>query len=164
MRKCNFLNKTTVRLFAISMCIFLFAGCQSNNNKQAASNNTQNRSTWNSNRPSTEQMKKRIQDGVQSLVTAGTITQNQADKIVTAYTTRPTGNGQNKAQDNKKDNQQGNNGQNRRRNNPLSELVSDGIITQAQADAVVQKMRGNSTYKNNGQGSQNSNGQLPSAN
>lgn len=155
-------------ILAISMSIFLFAGCQSSNNNTASAQ-TSNSTTQNTNRPSAEQMKKRIQDSIQPLVTAGTITQAQADKIVEAYTTRPAGNGEKKkAQDNGQNSGQNNqqnstqnsgqnngqgNGQNRQRNNPLSKLVSDGTITQAQADAVAQKIKENNTHKNNGQSS-----------
>jgi len=171
MERRNFFNKTTSCLLAIGMSIVLFAGCQSNSSNsgttQAASADTQSASKQNGNRPSAEQMKKRVQDSVQPLVTAGTITQAQADKIITAYTTRPTGEGQkNKTQDNQQGNTQNNgqnnqqgNGQNKQRFNPLSKLVTDGTITQAQADAVSQKMKENNTRKNNGQSSQNSNGQ-----
>lgn len=158
MKQHNFFSKTTVALLAISMSIFLFAGCQSKSNdtgtSQTASNTTQN-----SNKPSADQMKKRIQDSIQPLVTAGTITQAQADKIITAYTTRPTGDGQkNKTQDKQQGNTE-NNGQNKQKNNLLSKLVTDGTITQDQADAVTQKMKENSTHKNNGQGSQNNKSQ-----
>lgn len=162
MKKHNFFSKTTVTVLAISMSIFLFAGCQSKGNDTGTAQTTSN-TTQNSNKPSAEQMKKRIQDSIQPLVTAGTITQAQADKIITAYTTRPTGDGQkNKTQDKQQNNQQGNNqnnGQNKQRNNLLSKLVADGTITQAQADAVTQKVKENSKNKNNGQGSQNNNGQ-----
>jgi hypothetical protein len=172
MKKHNFFSKTTVCLLAISMSIFLFAGCQNNSSSNGTSQTaTASNTAQNSNKPSADQMKKRIQDSIQPLVTAGTITQAQADKIITAYTTRPTGDGQkNKTPDKQQNNQQGNtqnntqnngqnNGQNKQRNNPLSKLVSDGTITQAQADAVSQNMKGNSTNKNNGQSSQNNNAQ-----
>jgi polyhydroxyalkanoate synthesis regulator phasin len=157
MKKYNFLSKTTVCLITVSMSIFLFAGCQSSST-QAASTTTQSSSTKNSNKLSPEEMKKKVQDNIQPLVTAGTITQDQADKIVTAYTTRATGSGQNKSQDKQQNNQQGNT-QNKQKNNPLTKLVTDGVITQAQADAVMPKMKGNSTRKNNGQSSQSNNGQ-----
>jgi polyhydroxyalkanoate synthesis regulator phasin len=149
MKKRNFFSKTTICLLAIGMSIVLFAGCQSNSGTSKTASNT----TQNSQKPSADQMKKRIQDSVQPLVTAGTITQAQGDKIVTAYTTRPAEDGQNnKTPDQKQNNQQGNT-QNKQRNNPLSKLVTDGTITQAQADAVTQKMKENSTHKNNGQSS-----------
>ncbi|WPC39964.1 hypothetical protein [Clostridium sp. JS66] len=158
MKKHNFLSKTTACLLAIGVSMALFAGCQSSSsNSGTASNATQSTSKQNGNKPSAEQMKKRVQDSIQPLVTAGTITQAQADKIIAAYEARPAGNGQkNKTQDNQQSSQQGstqNNGQNKQRFNPLSKLVSDGTITQAQADAVTQKMKENSTHKNNGQSS-----------
>lgn len=160
MKRHNFLSKTTAFLLAIGVSMALFAGCQSSS---GTSSSTTQSSKQSSNKPSTEQMKKRVQDSIQPLVTAGTITQAQADKIITAYEARPAGNGQkNKTQDNQQSSQQGstqNNGQNKQRFNPLSKLVSDGTITQAQADAVTQKMKEKSTHKNNGQSSQNSNGQ-----
>lgn len=170
MKKRKLLNKTIVTLLAISMSIFLFAGCQSDNSSaQTAGNSTQS-NRKNGNRMSSEQMKQRVQDSIKPLVTAGTITQAQADKIVEAYTTRTNGNGQNSTQNNQqtgqqnnqKSNQQGNSqasGQNRQRYNPLSKLVNDGVITQAQSDAVMEKMRGNFNPKNNGQNSQNNNSQ-----
>ncbi|MBV7273567.1 hypothetical protein I6U48_11665 [Clostridium sp. PL3] len=161
MKKSNFFSKTMVTLVAVSMSVFLFAGCQSksndNNTAQAANNTTQN-----SKKPDPAQMKQRMQDNLKALVTAGTITQAQSDKILEALTTNTgkkddQGKSQNNTQNNNQNNQQGNN-QNRQRTNPLSKLVSDGTITQAQADAVMQKVRGNFNRKNNGQGSQ-SNGQ-----
>ena len=111
-------------------------------------------------------MKKRIQDSIQPLITDGTITQAQADKIVEAFTTNThKGSSQGNAQNNQKDNTQSNpqngnknNGQNKGRNSALTKLVTDGVITQAQSDAVMKKIGGNFTHKNNGQGS-NNNGQ-----
>ncbi|MDF2880510.1 MAG: hypothetical protein K0R54_1067 [Clostridiaceae bacterium] len=167
MKRSKFFNKTILSLIAINMSIFLFAGCQNNSSSttQAAGNSTQS-NRKNVNKLSPEQMKQRVQDSIKPLVTAGTITQAQADKIVEAYSTRTSSSGQNTTQNNQQNNQQSNqqgnsqnNAQNRQRNNPLSKLVSDGVITQAQADAVMQKMRGNFTQKNNGQNSQNNNSQ-----
>lgn len=153
MKRRNFFSKTTACLLAIGMSIALFAGCQSNSSTQAASNTTQSSSKQNSNKPSAEQMKKMVQDSLQPLITAGTITQAQADKIVTAYTTHPAGDGEkNKKQDKQQNNQQENTqnkDENKQRVNPLSKLVSDGTITQAQSDAVIQKMKENSAHKNN---------------
>lgn len=152
MKRRDFFNKTTACLLAIGMSIVLFAGCQnssSNGASQVSGNKTQN-----GNRPSQEQMKKTIQDSIQPLVTAGTITQDQADKIIAAYTTRPIGNGQNKPQDKPQNNQQGNaqrngqNGQNRQKRNLLSKLVNDNVITQAQADTVAQKIKENPKNNN----------------
>lgn len=76
-------------------------------------------------------------------------------------------NGQNPQQNNGQGNQN-NNGQNRQNrlgNNALNQLVTDGVITQAQADAVMQKIRGNfnrnqnnQNYQNNQNNQNNSNG------
>lgn len=151
MKKHTFLSKTVTCLLVIGVSMTLFAGCQSSNNSGNTDNTTQ--STKKQNKLSAEQMKKKVQDSIQPLVTAGTITQAQADKIIAAYEARPAGNRQkNKTQDNQQNSQQGSN-QNKQKFNPLSKLVSDGTITQAQADAVTQKMKENSTHKNNGQSS-----------
>lgn len=162
MKRNNFLSKTIIGLLAVSMSMVLFAGCQSkasNTDTQASSNTTQN-----SKKPDPQQMKQRMQDNLKGLVTAGTITQAQSDKILEALTSNTQkkdnqGTSQNNAQNNNQNNQQDNskqgNNQNKPRSNPLSKLVSDGTITQAQADAVMQKIRGNSNHRNSGQGSQN---------
>ncbi|AWI05816.1 hypothetical protein [Clostridium drakei] len=159
MKKHTFLSKTVTCLLVLGVSMTLFAGCQSSNNSGNTNNTTQSTKKQNKNKLSAEQMKKKVQDSIQPLVTAGTITQAQADKIIAAYEARPAGNGQkNKPQDNQQSSQQEST-QNKQKFNPLSKLVSDGTITQAQADAVTQKMKENSTHKNNGQSSQNNNGQ-----
>lgn len=115
-------------------------------------------------------MENRIKSGLSELVSAGTITQAQADKIETALTqnmgerrqnasgsgndksgshpqwngSRPAGNGSGAAGG--------------RESQLLSSLVSDGTITQAQADAVVQKLFsfGNRNASGNSSGSNQS--------
>lgn len=170
MKKHSLFRKTTTYLLSIGMSIFILMGCQSNANNTSQANGKNPEG----NRPSQEQMKERIQDSIQPLITAGTITQEQADKIIAAYSTRPSRSQQNKTQDkqqnDQQNNQQSNNenssqdnnetsNQNRQRFNPLSDLVTNGVITQAQADAVTEKIRGNSPRKNDGQNSQNNNTQ-----
>jgi competence protein ComGC len=116
-----------------------------------------------------------MEENIKSLVSDGTITQSQADKILEALTQNPGGfggqrrsggnqqtdgqNGQQNGQGNssqngnQNDNQNGNqnwqrnnnDGQNGQRNSALSKLVTDGVITQAQADAVMEKIKGNFT-------------------
>lgn len=157
MKKNVFLSKTVLMLVAVSMSMVLFAGCQSKASNEGTAQTTN--TTQNSKKPDPAQMKQKMQDNLKALVTAGTITQAQLDKILEALTANTgkknnQGNSQNNAQNNDQNNAQSNN-QNKQRNNPLTKLVSDGTITQAQADAVMQKMRGNSNRKNNGQGSQN---------
>lgn len=145
-------GKAAVLLLSVSISVLSFTGCQSK--KQTTGNS--NRSGMTS-----EQMKERVEENIKSLVTDGTITQAQADKIAEAYSNRTFGGGQNSQKNNQQNSQQNKqqssqqNSQNRGGFNPLSQLVSDGVITQAQADAVTEKMRGNFTRQNNnGQTSQ----------
>lgn len=74
---------------------------------------------------SQEQMKERILKEFETLISDGTITQEQAEKIVEAFTTRD--------KDAEKDQEQ--------RKNPLSSLVEQGTITQEQADAAMKVMQ-----------------------
>lgn len=170
MERHRFLKKTTVCLLAIGVSAALFAGCQSKSTANTANQTSSTNAQSGRKRLSPDEMKKQMQDNIQPLITAGTITQDQATKIIDAMTTRNNGNSSNQknsnGQNNQQNSQQGgtqNNGQ-RQRDNPLSKLVSDGTITQAQADAVMQKIRGN--FKGNGkeQNSQGSNGQSNNSN
>lgn len=166
-KKISLIRKAAVLISIVSMSFFLFTGCQNNTTKKvtADAKNSQTNQT----RPNAEEMKKKMQDNLSSLVKDGTINQSQSDKILEALTAntqrfngerRSQGNGQNGNQDNKNNGQNNaqkdpqNNDQNnsssnqgnkpnRQRNNALSTLISDGTITQAQADAVMQKIRGN---------------------
>jgi polyhydroxyalkanoate synthesis regulator phasin len=165
MKRYGCISKIFVCAATISMSMFLLAGCQS---KDATGSNNQATSTsaQNSNRPDPAQTKQMMQDNIKSLVSDGTITQAQADKIVETMSNRPRGNNQNNNGNGQQNNQQSNDqnsqkntnqgsGQNRQRNNPLSKLVSDGTITQAQADAVMQKLRGNFGNRNTNQAPKN---------
>lgn len=124
-----------------------------------------------------------MQDNIKSLVDDKTITQDQADKIVAAFTENMQGfggqnrqrNNQNNDQNGQQNNNQGNtqngqnnsqsnnqvdgqnrqNGRNGQENSALKKLVTDGIITQVQADAVMQKIRGNFNRPQNNQNQQN---------
>ena len=150
MKKLNYFKNIVICLITVCMSAAVFIGCQSKSITSSTSKST----------TSSDDRKTQIQNSIKSLVTDGTITQSQSDKIVTALTSKPTGNqqggqpsGQASSQSNSKpsgkpgDNQ--NEGQ-KPKNSPLSKLVSDGTITQAQADAVMQKL---------GKGSRGSNGQ-----
>ena len=168
MKNPSLLNSIAAFSLVVSMSLFLFTGCQSksseSNSKQASAKSSSvdgNQST--KGRPNADEMKKRMEDNINTLVADGTINQSQGDKILEALTANTQRfNGDKKPQDNKQNNQQntpqndnnnnngsGNNTQysrqngNTGRNNALSKLVSDGVITQAQADAVMQKIRGN---------------------
>lgn len=171
MKKHNLLSKATLSLIAVSMSVVLLGGCQSsksntdtskvssNSTESSSTKNTTSDTTQDSTKPTEEQMKTQTQESIQPLITAGTITQAQADKIVTALSTRPAKNSDNqsKPQDNGQTTQQEkpqNDGQ-IGKGGPLSQLVTDGVITQAQADAVMEKVRGNFKKPNNVQGTQN---------
>ncbi len=69
-----------------------------------------------------QQMQASMKKALSGLVSKGTITQDQADKIVQAFTSNKPGQGQA---------QGGGNG-------PLNTLVANGTLTQSQADAVMQ--------------------------
>lgn len=162
LKKISLLRSVTVLLLIVSTSLFLFTGCQSKDGTgqtaKAKSNNKGNMV-----RPNADEMKKRMQDNIASLVTDGTINQSQADKILEALTantqrfnggTQSNNNQQNNQQNPQQNNQQNSpnntqgNNRNMQKNNALSKLVSDGVITQAQADAVMQKIRGNFTRPN----------------
>jgi polyhydroxyalkanoate synthesis regulator phasin len=92
-------------------------------------------------------MKSRYEPVLKELVTAGTITQDQADKVLAELTKSMPQQGAPNRNNNQQNNNQGQqggngNGQNNAGFNRLSGLVSSGVITQAQADAINEKMRG----------------------
>jgi hypothetical protein len=153
--------------------------------KQAGNSSNNGSRRQNGTAPNLDQFKQRMADNIKSLVDDKTITQEQADKIVAALTENMQNfGGQNKQQNNNQNNQndsqsdgqgnsqnnnQGNtqngqnNGQNRQNgranqeSSALNKLVTDKVITQAQADAVMQKIRGNFNRPQNNQNQQNNN-------
>lgn len=152
--------------------IFLFAGCQ--NNSSSNSQNSSKASTAENN-DNSQKMKENFQSKLKELVTAGTITEAQSSKILSALTTnmgkmgngaRPEngGNPPDKSSSqqlgNKDDGQSSNNGQTPdngngqqdRSKNPLSQLVTDGVITQDQADKVMTALMGDRQGNLNSQG------------
>lgn len=103
-------------------------------------------------------MEQRVKDGLSELVSAGTITQAQADKIQTALTQNlgqrmqnasgagaPSGSGSRPQWNGSGPSGSGEpngsgSGRGERQSQLLDSLVSDGTITQEQADAVIQKL------------------------
>lgn len=75
------------------------------------------------NRQDPAQMKEKVKTILTSMVKAGTITQVKADKLLTYYNTTA---GQGKTTTEKSD--------------PLVKAVTDGVITQAQADAIKKEL------------------------
>lgn len=171
------LKYAVASLLILSLASSLFMGCGSKTNA-ASSNKTVAGNNAGNGRMNTDAMKKRMEDSISSLVTAGTITKDQEAKILDALTTGKGGFGRNRNGNQNSQGQQntngnspnsGNNGNSSNSNNgqgqrhfgngqnPLSKLVTDGIITQAQADAVMAKIRGNMGRNNNGNSSNNNN-------
>ena len=141
MNKINKLSKITLGLIITSMLMLLFAGCQSSVSK--ASSAAQGTRQGNNRKFDPVAMKKQYQDALKALVTDGTIKQVQSDKVLVVLTKNISKPGtQVKAKNNEQNGQQGN-AKNNVRKNPLSELVTSKIITQAQSDAIMQKTRGN---------------------
>jgi hypothetical protein len=166
MKRTNFFSKTTMLALTVGMSIFVFAGCGSSTAQTSSSGTTSTtQSTAQSNnKPNAQQRAQRIKDSIQPLVSDKTITQAQADKIVAAFTTnmhKPGSAGTVQKNNQQGNSQQGNNqndGKRRQRNSPLAKLVSDGTITQAQADAVMKNIGANFQHRDKGQGT-NNNGQ-----
>jgi polyhydroxyalkanoate synthesis regulator phasin len=150
MKKSNFFSKSVICLVAVSMSVVLFAGCQSKAASTTAADTTKQTTT--ATKPSADEMKKQTQESMKTLVTAGTITQAQSDKIVEAL----TANRGNKSGEKKQKSDQQSTDKSKTRTSPLSKLVTDGTITQAQSDAVMAKMKENFKPKNNGQSSESS--------
>ncbi len=108
-------------------------------------------------------MRSRYEPMLKELVTAGTINQEQSDKVLAELTKsvpqQGTPNWNNNQQNNNQGQQSGTgNGQNNAGFNRLSGLVTSGVITQAQADAINEKMRGNQgNFQNRGNNQPNQN-------
>lgn len=155
MKRLDLLNKIATPLLVVIMSLGLLTGCQSKNTKTS---DKTSRTSFNA-----EDIKKKMEDNIALLVTDKTITQSQADKVLEVLSTSQMYSGQRNSQNgqpNKQTNNQApssgpnnqpNNGpkgsegnnSNIQRANPLSKLVTDNVITQAQADIINEKVRGN---------------------
>ncbi|MFT8314923.1 MAG: hypothetical protein ABF633_11875 [Clostridium sp.] len=153
MAKFRTFNKIAIMLLVLAMSAFLIMGCQSKNSGSSQNSSGSNgRRTFNA-----DAVKQRYEQDLQALVKAGTITQDQSTKILDSLTANMNNMGQGRRRTNSQGNSQNNtaqgNGKNNQtgtpRNNPLSKLVSDGVITQEQADKVMQGLRGNRQNSNN---------------
>ncbi|URZ03668.1 hypothetical protein [Clostridium felsineum] len=144
-----------------ALSLSLLVGCQSTNTSQN-SNNT------NTKKVDTAQIKTKYQSKLKGLVTKGTITQDQSDKILTTLTERMgkghRGNGSNRPNNNNSTNsgnsEQTNQGSGNKQNfNPLNKLVQDNTITQDQANTVWEALRGSfnpgSSHSNNSNANSN---------
>ncbi|MGV8981627.1 hypothetical protein [Clostridium sp.] len=138
MKKIKKLSKITLVLIIMSMFIILLSGCQSSAEKSSAT-------TQESAKSDPSVMKTKYEDILKGLVADATIKQDQSDKVlevliknVPAAGTRVKG---------EKKQQSGE--ENNVRTNPLSELVTSKVITQAQSDAIIEKTRGDSKRSQN---------------
>jgi polyhydroxyalkanoate synthesis regulator phasin len=146
-------KKLIIILLTLSMSMFLFAGCQSN----STSSKNSSQSSSGGKKFNKDEIKKRYEDKLQAFVKDGTINQDQSNKILDSLTgdinnrggNRRKQNNEGNNQNNSQENNSGANETNRPRNNPLSKLVSDGVITQQQADKIMEGLRGNGRSSNN---------------
>ncbi|MFT9056898.1 MAG: hypothetical protein ABF449_09815 [Ethanoligenens sp.] len=135
---------------SVAALLVSFSGCSK---KASASAVSETSSSVGENQR--KKMEQRVKEGLSDLVAAGTITQAQADKIQTALTqnlgqrrqnasnkSRPSGSGSHPQWNGSRPDGSGtpSGGRVGRESQLLSSLVSDGTITQAQSDAVIQKL------------------------
>ncbi|MBL4932651.1 hypothetical protein [Clostridium paridis] len=161
MKNKSILKKAIIPALVLGITASILTGCQSknnsNNNKQA---NGKGYFKQGGQRMDPEERKKQMQTNIDALVADGIITKDQGTKILEALTSNTrnqNGQANNSNQDNNNNNNNNNNSnnnsengnKNRQRFNPLSKLVSDGVITQDQADKVLQKVMGNFQRGNN---------------
>lgn len=148
MEVINDMKKLISILIVASISITALSGCSSKSASANANTSSSNKTQMHKNfDPSA--IKTRYETVLKELVSDKTITQDQSDKIIAEITkqasNRPQNSGNKKnLQNNKQSGGQGSNGQHRNggnRGNQLSSLVSSGVITQAQVDAITQKLR-----------------------
>lgn len=165
MKTSNNKCKITVILIVISFTILLFSGCGSS--KSDSSSQTTKTSSNSSNHPDMTSMKTVFSNALKTLVSDNTITQAQCDKVLEALTkdipqenqqpSTGTNNPQQSGNLDEKDKQNGTppsgtpptgtdkqgtqppSGQNPS-NQQIASLVTDGVITQAQADKINTKI------------------------
>ena len=138
MKLSKVISKITIALVLISMSVFLFAGCKSKDNSVQANGKTQGRGNFD---PTA--MKTRYETALKGLVTDKTITQDQSDKVLVAMTKSIPSAGTKPTDKTATDKKTTPNKQNNQRPNQLAELVTSKVITQAQADIITEKLRGN---------------------
>ncbi|MBC8063041.1 MAG: hypothetical protein H7Y18_20610 [Clostridiaceae bacterium] len=154
-------KKITSILIIASITMVMFIGCSSK--KSDATAQTRGNGQMGNRNFDPAAIKTRYENALKSLVTAGTITQEQSDKVLEAVTKNvpQSGNqgmkGSDKTSGNGKPNEQQNNQQGQQkgtgsglggpRNSQLNTLITSGVITQPQADAINQKVQ--ETMKNN---------------
>ena len=139
-------KKITSILIVASMVMVLFVGCGSTKTDTTTNANT-NATNSKTRKFDTTAIKTLYSDTLKSLVTDGTITQVQSDQVLEAVTKNvpqdtETGKsaGTDKSSGTDKSKDTGKSTGTKPKNNRLSELVTSGVITQAQADTINQKV------------------------
>jgi len=139
-------KKITSILILASMTMVLFVGCGSTKTDTTANTNT-NATDSQTRKSDPTAMKTLYSDTLKSLVTDGTITQAQSDQVLEAVTKNVPQNtgtdkssGTDKSKGTDKTDGTGKSTGTKTKNNRLSELVTSGVITQAQADTINQKV------------------------
>ena len=143
MKILNLSNNVVKSILVFSMCLILFTGCQS---KTATATSAKSpKRNFNA-----ADMKKKMETNITALVTAKTITQSQADKVLAVLSAsqmysgeKTSQNGQTKDKQTVQPKANTGNTPSSQRANPLSKLVTDKVITQAQSDTIMEKVRGN---------------------
>ena len=145
-RKMKNAKKITSILILASMTMVLFVGCGSTKTDTTANTNT-NATDSQTRKSDPTAMKTLYSDTLKSLVTDGTITQAQSDQVLEAVTKNVPQNtgtdkssGTDKSKGTDKTDGTGKSTGTKTKNNRLSELVTSGVITQAQADTINQKV------------------------
>ena len=157
MKRLKNVQKTLVIILTISMITVLFAGCGSSSTSTQTKSQRKTQTNGKSQGKGSVDpaaMKTRYETALKELVSNKTITQAQSDKVLAALTSNVPKKAQGGTQNSQEKNQNSNQGkeESKPKNNPLSSLVSSGVITQAQSDAIMQKIRGN---QQNSQSTQN---------
>ena len=134
-------KKITSILIVASMTMVLFVGCGSTKTDTTTNTNTNATTNSQTRKSDPTAIKTLYSDTLKSLVTDGTITQAQSDQVIESVTKnvpQDTETGKSAGTDKPKDT--GKSTGTKPKNNRLSELVTSGVITQAQADTINQKI------------------------
>lgn len=128
------ISKILIVISMLTVSMFIFAGCQSSSSSSDANSTKQQGKKFDK-----SAMQQRMKTNLEALVKAGTITEDQSSKILTALTSRTQGSKGNSAEGNSA------NGYGRRNGGQtaLNALVQQGTITQAQEEAVLKSVTGN---------------------
>ena len=134
-------KKITSILMVASMTMVLLVGCGSTKTDTTTNTNTNATTNSQTRKSDPTAIKTLYSDTLKSLVTDGTITQAQSDQVLEAVTKNvPQDTETGKSAGTDKSSGTDKSTGTKPKNNRLSELVTSGVITQAQADTINQKV------------------------